>query len=185
MDKWAEFYESRVNDYGYIKYFKKKYEPFLRLLHQKAIRGSKVAEFGCGIGTVTKILHELNPMLTHTLYDNSYDVIRLAHENLIGVRDVFITNLDIIQPNFIQLFDVIHSHGVLEHFKDKDIQRIIMHQLRMSDTLIHYVPSNKYKTPSFGDERLKSPEYWMNVCRPDKVVEFNDGYDLILIWEPT
>lgn len=78
--------------------------------------------------------------------------------------------------------EVGHSHGVLEHFNDVEIRDIIKLQREQYETLIHYVPSYLYRTPSFGDERLMTPENWQEICQPDEIIEFNGGYDLILKW---
>jgi hypothetical protein len=44
------------------------------------------------------------------------------------------------------------------------------------------VPGEKYKEPSFGDERLLSIEKWMDL-NPTDIIEFNEGFDLILYWK--
>lgn len=56
-------------------------------------------------------------------------------------------------------------------------------ELAGAHTSIHYVPSSKYEKPSFGDERLMTPAEWVAIAAPTSIVEFNDGYDLALIWE--
>jgi hypothetical protein len=79
--------------------------------------------------------------------------------------------------------DVIHSHGMLEHFSDGDIQRVLFaHEADGVRAAVHYVPGDKYEKPSYGDERLLPLSYWQDVHRPTKAFSFNDGFDYCLMW---
>ena len=69
------------------------------------------------------------------------------------------------------------THGVLEHFSDSQIQNIC----ERCGNSIHYVPLDKYKTPSFGDERLLPYEYWLELTTPVSWMLFNDDHDLMFI----
>ena len=44
------------------------------------------------------------------------------------------------------------------------------------------MPSAKYEVPSRGNERLMTVGEWREICSPDHVIEFNDGHDIILIF---
>jgi hypothetical protein len=65
---------------------------------------------------------------------------------------------------------------------DEQIQATIAQQRRFSETILHYVPSFKYKVPSFGDERLMKPDQWAAIAHPDEILSFNDSFDLVLVW---
>jgi hypothetical protein len=85
-----------------------------------------------------------------------------------------------------RLPDVIHSHGLLEHFSDEDIRKIIKASCNDgARVIVHYVPSDRYEQPSFGDERLMSAGQWHEIVAPHNIIEFNDGYDLALVWDVT
>lgn len=160
-NSWTKFYN---RDNNYIDYFKQRYKPFLALIPNKGI----ILEEGCGPGTVSKALNrndiiqmDIDPM-----------ILSLAKNN----NKRFIGDL---RYNSTKKVDYIITHGVLEHLSHVDLLKIFTSYLLRTKHFIHYVPSNKYKTPSFGDERLMSKEYWMtfNIT----VIEFNDGFDLLLI----
>lgn len=77
------------------------------------------------------------------------------------------------------------THGVLEHFSTEDVRSII-EGYNGNDLVrghIHYVPTDKYTTPSFGDERLCSVEGWVDLVNPSRYIVDNCGKDLYLITE--
>ena len=180
MKPWIDIYKDRLNN-QYYDYFKKQYGPFLDCLAQYS---SKVNhEIGCGMGNSTRFLNEINTRKypQYYCYDLCPEMLALAMKN-IQSNHVFYKNIDI---KTIDFFDfppgLVHSHGVLEHFSDEEINKIIINN--NTDVQVHYVPSDKWITPSRGDERLLSKEYWQDKFEPDEVIEFNEGKDLILIWK--
>lgn len=179
MSKWNKFYQNRIGD-SYLIYAAKRYSPFIDVL-QKAVRekqATRVGEFGCGIGTITKLMEKSS--LTFTLIDNDEEILALTEYQFHTKVDR--QKHDILIP-IEKKFDIIHSHGVLEHFTPNEVKQIIDNQLKISPCLIHYVPSDKYDYRSFGDERLLSKEEWNGLIHPTEIIEFNNGYDLILIWK--
>lgn len=172
---WPEFYKDRLTD-GYHTYFKAKYAPFLMYL--EANLGRINGEFGCGIGTVTKLLKKDT---IYQLIDKCPEMLELTHQNLVNNNKRVILVQHDITEHLPRKFSTIYSHGVLEHFDELDVVKIISHQQKCSNKLIHYVPSYKYVKPSFGDERLKNKEYWKQFgCH---VISFNNEYDYILVWK--
>ncbi len=160
--KWYEFYKNRINS-SYQCYFEDRYRPFLEMIISCKVLN--INEIGCGIGSVSKSLLQFG--INCGGFDNCPSMVELANKNL-GMN-VFRTG-DLFRDDSNPL-NV--SHGVLEHFSDEDIKRICS-----KFEGIHYVPLDKYETPSFGDERLLSPEYWFNLVKPKKFLVFNNGYDL-------
>lgn len=140
--------------------------------------GDTVIELGCGIGNISRALSDLDCGLI--CVDNVKDMLSFSAQNKLNGRAQFI-EADITRYYRIP-GDVAHSHGVLEHFSNAQIQRAIKIQQIQYRELIHYVPGAKYSVPSFGDERLMTPEQWDAICKPDEIIEFNDGFDLILKW---
>jgi len=177
MNAWTEFYQDRLNS-EYYAHISRKYGRFISEV-KKAIRpGDVVVEFGCGIGNISRALSNLECSLI--CVDNVNDMLTFSAKNKLQGRAQFIL-ADITKPYFIP-GDVAHSHGVLEHLSNRQIQEAIKLQLKQYRELIHYVPGHRYKFPSFGDERLMTPEQWDAICKPDEIIEFNEGYDLILKW---
>lgn len=172
---WAAYYAHRINNKEYTKYFNQRYAPFLNCLRKAIAKDSKVCEYGCGTGMVTTQI--LIPEVTFSACDIDTGMLNLARQHL---------NIPLFKHSILSRpvakVDVIHSHGVLEHFHPNQIKSIISQQKKWAQTLIHYVPSSKYTKVAFGDEHLWSKEQWQALVRPDNIVEFNEGKDLILCW---
>ena len=176
MKTWLEFYQNKMNK-GYLNNLEDRYIFFINLLRKEITGKNNIAEFGCGISNITKLI--INKRSNFTVIDNNNDMLRLSEINLDK-------NINYMLGNITQRMnlksDLIHSHGVLEHFSVNNIKKVINNQLKISNNLIHYVPSNKYSYKSFGDELLLSKEEWEELVNPDEIIEFNNGYDLILKW---
>jgi SAM-dependent methyltransferase len=173
---WFDFYQDRVND-RYSDHIKKRYSFFLNVICAFANKNETLVELGCGIGSISKQLQKRvsNPLL---LIDICPKMLELASQN---VDNVTFKRADIIKdPIRIDKPILFHSHGVLEHFTDAQLESFLKNQGKTP--AFHYVPSYKYETPSFGDERLMTPSQWDKLVKPDNIWEFNEGYDLILAW---
>lgn len=186
---WHNIYRERQNEV-YRNHLLDKYaELFVRIIecllkYFPEQQAHQLAEFGCGAGNISRILYEkLRVHANYTLLDNDPKMLKLASESMKMVNNYRILNHDIREKDIcIPKQNCIYSHGVLEHFNDRDIKKIISIQQKYSDHLIHYVPSSLYKKPSMGNERLMTPKQWNKICHPDNIIEFNRGYDLILTW---
>lgn len=172
---WAKFYQSRVCNKSYECYFNDKYAPFLDIL--RASNGGNYLEVGCGTGLVTKLIHKAN--CHYTLLDKDMAMLRLAQMQ--GIKSATLKKGDIRSPISAEV-DVVYSHGVLEHLSLVECKSIITNQLTKGKVLVHYVPTNKYKVPSFGDENLISKAQWEDTLKPTESLVFNHGKDLVLIW---
>lgn len=163
---WYTFYANRVNS-GYQAYFEKQYEPFLDIINQlKTDEG--IFELGCGIGSVSKAIGGKFRGI-----DNDCMMVKLANQN----TQSFNFYQDCIFEIDIPKTMLKVTHGVLEHFQDDQITDII----ERCTNSIHYVPLDKWETPSFGDERLLPYQYWLDLTTPKSYILFNDDKDLAFI----
>jgi hypothetical protein len=170
---WTRFYQKRVNS-TYQEYFEKKYQPFLKAIVKS--QPKLVREEGIGIGSVSKFLRK-SSIRSHG-FDNNKTMIKLCRRNVPGV----FTYLDcILNPAFYSEGDLVVTHGVLEHFSDNQIEKIIKRHKEEGIKGIHYVPTDRYTEQSFGDERLLSPFHWRDLVEPKKIILFNEDKDLVLI----
>ena len=162
-------------------------------------------EEGCGIGTVSMAISNMEKKcigsmgLTATLeikevskvifsdIDNA--MLGLCHKNTcpiysggyLGNVPCFYSRENICEPKYYEAPSMVVTHGVLEHFSDDDIMKII--STYDNDNVLfqaHYVPTNRYTSPSFGDERLLTPEAWSALVKPDYYIMDNNGYDLYM-----
>lgn len=174
MSNWSDYYINRVGE-SYAKYCQDRYAVYINSVIE--LEGS-ISEEGCGIGTMSRIFTAYNRRVAR-ISDMDIDMAKLAAKNTGLTVDI----ADIRHMHYEVNPDIICSHGVLEHFSDSDIVRIINRQRAQANKrVIHYVPSDKYEKGSFGDERLMSPTQWIDLVNPDKIVAFNDEKDLVLLW---
>ncbi len=177
MSKWTEFYQSRVHSTTYEKYFREHYEVFLEIVKKEVTNAQNILEVGSGTGLVTKIVKEQGKQFF--ALDRDAEMLAIASSTC-G------TNVKLIQFNLANklngAFDFIHSHGVLEHFTPEKIKEVTSNLRKSCKKMVHYVPTNKYSSKSFGDELLLSTEAWKELTNPTCTIETNSGKDLILIW---
>jgi hypothetical protein len=176
---WSTFYQSRQNP-RYHAHVATRYAP---LFHEVARRSSGlVVEAGAGAGfSAVALRKQLPPITPLLLLEREADMLPLVQENAAHLSETAVVQADVLTAP-LPLADVTFAHGVLEHFSDAVIRRMVARQRRVSRYVIHYVPSAKYATPSFGDERLLTAEQWSVIASPSTIIPFNDGYDLLLIW---
>lgn len=120
----------------------------------------KILEVGVGTGSMSVFLSFLG--LNVVGLDNDKNILkkaRILNEKLNG-RAKFIWGDAYKLPFGDKAFDVIFSQGLLEHFQDEDIIKLLDEQLRVGKVAVLSVPNKFYPRQDFGDERLLSDEYW-------------------------
>lgn len=179
---WTEFYKDRLLSVGYSQYAAKRYAPFLEAIISRIKPGDRVVEVGCGIATMTALLAEtVSCFCGFRCYDVSPDMVQLSRLNL---HEGFPVDVGDARLPTGRYPDIVHSHGMLEHLSDDDIRSVIeAHRTDGARAAIHYVPGDKYETPSFGDERLMRLSDWQDIAIPTDSFTFNDGYDYVLVWD--
>jgi len=183
---WYERYVLRMNE-QYRKHLREYYNSFFVQLFIliDILKVQSIGEYGCGAGNCTRILYDNWNITNATWYllDLDNRMLDLAKQNTVHMRSAYFFQHNILD-DFLRIgeMDMIFSHGVLEHFADKDIHRILDLQLHRAKTVVHYVPTFGYDKPSFGDERLLPAEYWHKTFKPTDTYEFNNGKDIVMIW---
>ena len=171
---WSEFYRKRVNS-SYQDYFNRRYKILVDLIN--AEKPGTVREEGVGIGSVSKALD----LSVENLYgfDLCKEMLELCARNNPAMN---LYQDDILRPEINDHKpDIIVTHGVLEHFSDFHIGKIFSRYKKAGVKNVHYVPTNGYDQPSFGDERLLPYQYWLLKFKPKDHLLFNDDRDLLLI----
>lgn len=174
---WSEFYKDRAGNESYRAYFEKKYNPYLAHIVYGLSHGLTVREAGCGTGLVTEIIScKSDWFVTWAAFDNDPEMLEMAWplwDVIVEIGDMWSGRCHV---------DIEHSHGVLEHYQDDQIHALLHIQKQYAYKVIHYVPTDGYDEPSFGDERLLPIEYWVDTFKPDYHFDFNQGKDLVLSW---
>lgn len=170
---WAEFYRDRVNNKGYEEYFTKKYAEYLSSVACLGPYPTKI-ELGCGTALTTK----LSGFQGVIGIDSNVTMLKYAKINAPTIVPI---KMDLLTFKPVHHMAV-YSHGVLEHFTDMQIRALIAKCKRANCRMVHYVPTDKYEHPSFGDERLLSVAHWLKLTRPAGHIVSKDGKDLTLLF---
>lgn len=179
MSAWKAFYDGREG-HDYLNYVKERYKPFIEAVVSRIAPTDMVLELGTGTGTITKAVVDASlqgPRLRFCATDIDPEMVGIARQRLVS-DDVAVFKMDALQPCYA---NVVHSHGMLEHFDDDTIRSVIEAHSH-ARVQVHYVPG-EYEFPTFGDERLLPVKAWWDICKPDQIITFNGGLDYALVFE--
>lgn len=125
------------------------------------MKGGWVLEVGAGSGWNAMFLTEQGCQVV-TL-DLNVQVLKKHRKHIMIVKG------DIHhQPFRDNTFTVSYSQGVYEHFNDNDIKNGLKESLRVAETVIFEVPSEKWpqaesSTWTYGDERFLTYSHWKSL----------------------
>lgn len=182
MSAWKTFYAGREG-HSYREYVRERYAPFIHAIASRLNTRDLVMELGTGTGTITSLLAAPSwEQRRCAATDVDPEMIQVAKQRMkdLGL-DVSVYREDALDETSRTLADVVHSHGMLEHFSDDDIRSII-DKYKCARVQVHYVPG-MYGEPTFGDERLMPVQAWWDIAKPDQIITFNGGLDYALIFE--
>lgn len=183
---WKKFLEDRVDSTGYHAYFADKYQSFLYQISKRLQNGDVVLkEEGCGIGSTTRCLSEYSYTVGKAIFsDIDQSVLDLCRQNTNYLPDAYLKEDIMSTRKVYHNKTVVVTHGVLEHIDPLNVQKIIDRYNKNPHIIshIHYVPTDVYKKPSFGDERLYPYSQWL-LLYPSSYILDNGGKDLYLIFD--
>jgi SAM-dependent methyltransferase len=116
-----------------------------------------ILEVGVGSGAQSALLSRLGRRVVALERDRR--ILREAGDNL----ERFGRGIDRVAGDGFALpfrdgtFGVAISQGLMEHFSDDDIARLVREQLRVARSVAFNVPSDRYPRQDLGDERLMPP----------------------------
>jgi SAM-dependent methyltransferase len=122
-----------------------------------------VLEVGVGSGAQSALLSRWRAN-TVTI-DNDHRIMRAAGQNLrrFGPRARMVAADAFRMPFRDGAFDVSLSQGLMEHFGDDDIGRLVREQLRVCRSVVFSIPSDRYPRQDVGNERLMPPSRWREI----------------------
>ena len=166
--KWVNLYSNHINNdfKNWDDYFKTKIKlkkSFLKYVIKYAEKTKKpILECGCGTGKTSIYLANIGlksyamdiekEMVCQTLKNYK----EMGEKGFLKVINGDIKNI----PFENKFFSVTHSSGVMEHFSDDDIVKIINEQLRVSDFCIFSVPTSYFEKKMLGNERFMTRKEW-------------------------
>lgn len=172
MEEWRTLYERQISKFDnidkYILKNLKKKKVYLNAI-EKYSKNKKIIECGCGIGKISTYFQ--NKGYSVTAVDIDENILKLA-ENIVE-RSSFKETPKFEVMSIMNLkyknktFDVVFSNGVLEHFKDNEIIKILKEEIRIADVVVFGVPSKYFNDNEFmhGDERYLTKEEWRTLIK--------------------
>lgn len=160
--KWHEYYSKEITLKDYLGHLSTHATLFEFIIEQKP---RKILEIGTGTGSMSIFLSHLGYEVVSI--DNNEKVLERAKklsDTLLGRVKFLLCDAFKLGNKFkASNFDVVFSHGFLEHFDRGEIEALIKEQLKVGKVVFFSVPSKYHVTKEFGDERLWGIEEWTKI----------------------
>ena len=157
MNYWGKFY-SKSYDLDYLIRNVSCHREMFDLVYEE--KPKKILEVGSGTGSMSTFLSYLGYEVISL--DNDSKVLSKA-KNLarkLNGKVKFILNDAFNIPFGDNYFDLVFHQGLLEHFSDAHIYKLLDEQLRVAKAIVLSVPNNLHGHQDFGDERLLPNSFW-------------------------
>jgi 2-polyprenyl-3-methyl-5-hydroxy-6-metoxy-1,4-benzoquinol methylase len=157
---WNEFFSSKLqhyresqtsdwDDWGEARYYARLHTVLQQTTGVNTFADRRVLELGCGSGMSSLLMAREGAHVT--LLDRSESALAVAefHYEALQAKGEFLGKVDFITGDFFefhpsQQFDLVHNHGVIEHWSDNEIHAIL-HQMiqctRPQGTVLCSVPN--------------------------------------------
>ena len=133
-------YSSEIQEYEY-----QLAKGILGILHSYGLKSSNIIETGSGSGHLSALLAQKK--FNVTLVDYSIEAIKKSKELFQKLHidaNFFQADITILSKTVKQKYDIVFSSGVLEHFDDEDLLKILTESYKVSNKyLIFLVPNPK------------------------------------------
>lgn len=191
---WFELFKKKRNLIFTKKDFQKYkqiVEHYVNLYQKYSKKDAKILEIGCGLGCTAIPLSTLGYNVT--AIDNNKNIIEYAKINAKNFGDkieiLFADIFDIDKIFKKNVFDISISGGVLEHFSEEQIKKIVEKQLYVAKIVIAGMPITleediekeykDFKKKIYKDgiyRNLWTPDYWVdNILKEFNILEYNTG----------
>ena len=190
---WFQHYQRKLDSLDFktsdLNRFKSQNRALLRKI--VSLKPRRIIEVGCGLARDSFVLASKG--FNVTVLDRDSRIVELAkrNSNNLGLHP------KIIKGNFFHLqkivksnYDVALHSGVLEHFDNEEIIKILHHQLKIASVVIFSVPvKSRFNEKYFkGKEkvfrRLLSEKVWLNILSDFHILQaqtVHDRHDDLLI----
>ena len=170
MSKWADLYANEISQYISLSdYYFKKIKHKIKFINniKKYANKNTVAEFGGGTAVCSIYLKHIG--MDVTVVDKDKDIIEISKSICDELKYEYpkYELLDFFNYNSSKVFDVIFHNGVLEHFSEEDLKRILDIQLKHCDYCIFGVPTTYFKQNEamYGDEHYLPDKFWKKIIK--------------------
>jgi len=160
MQSWADFYSRVCGNVKQLEGNIFEHAVLIETIAKLIAPGDKVLEVGAGTGVMAAPLAYGGAKVLSI--DNSTEILKMAQINakLMG------TNIEYMEADAFHLpfkdreFKVAFSEGLLEHYTDDDIAKLVAEHQRVSDFVVVSVPLKGSQNIALGNERWLSMEEW-------------------------
>jgi len=139
---------------------------FIEAIARYVKPGDKVLEIGSGTGVLGFPLAQAGIKVTSI--DNDAEVLKMALVNsaVLGA-DIEYQEADAFNLPFLDReFKLSFSLGLIEHFSDDDIARLVAEHQRVADVVVIGMPIEGHFGEGLGNERYLSMGEWENILVP-------------------
>ena len=166
MDSWADFYTEICGSREPLEGNILEHGPFITEIARFVKPGDKVLEIGSGTGVLGWPLAQAGIKVVSI--DNDPEVLKMAQINaaVLGADIEFQEANAFFLPFADGEFKVSFSLGLLEHFSDEDIARLVAEHQRVAEVAVIGMPIKGNKSPAFGNERYMTMEEWEELLIP-------------------
>lgn len=163
---WDDFYRVACCSQRLLEGNILEHAPFITEIAKHVEVGDKVLEIGSGTGVIGAPL--VGAGIKVVSIDNDPGILKMARLNagMMGV-DIEYLEADAFHLPFVdRAFKVSFSLGLLEHFSDDDIGRLVAEHQRVADIIVVGMPIKGNRSPAFGNERYLTMEEWEALLQP-------------------
>lgn len=180
---WAKFYENVVGSRRLLEGNVMEHAPFVEEVARLVKAGDRILEVGSGTGVLASPLAKGGVEVVSL--DNDPKILEMAAVNarVLGVDIKYVFGEALELPFEDGEFAVAFSEGLVEHYSDEEIERLVREHLRVAPVAVVSVPLSGRHPISFGNERWLSREEWEGKLAPFGLVrsfEYSSGPDLCM-----
>lgn len=166
---WQEFYGETINAKKFIRRVLCNLELIFLIIKRSP---SAVIEIGTGTSALSAFISWFLP--TVIAIDNDKEVLQRAKLNckVFGRNVNFVVADALYMPFKNESVSLCFSQGFFEHFQDKEINELLKEQIRVSrEAILFNIPSDRYPSKPFGNERLLSPKEWLKIIKANSSIK--------------
>jgi len=166
MESWAHFYEGVCGSLRLLEGNIREHRCFIVAIARFVVPGDKVLEIGSGTGVLGSTLALAGAKVISV--DNDLEILKMAKINAsVMGADIEYQLHDAFHLDFPdRAFKVAFSEGLIEHYSDEDIAKLVAEHQRVSDVVVISVPLKGSKNVAFGNERWMDMEGWEALLKP-------------------
>jgi len=163
---WHEFYKDAYVNKRLLEGNILEHSPFIVEIASHLKPGDSVLDIGSGTGVIGWPLAQGGIKVVSI--DNDPEILKMALANaaMLGA-DIEYREADAFNLPFADgQFKVAFSLGLLEHFSDEDIGRLVAEHQRVADVVVVGMPIKGNHSPAFGNERYLTMKEWEALLIP-------------------